>query len=152
MLTNELPRGWWVGVSTSDAFEVMFIIFKDFAWDTLNLSLNLISIKSVTFYCQNLTSCSIALYSINTVYSSHSLSFVARSVLIAASDHRVIHVLGIANTEPKINFGWCVRSNGSHSSTNLIFCIARKDCIFFNESLEVHSIAIDTDLNPWKLR
>jgi hypothetical protein len=105
----------------------------------------------MTLDSQNLATCSIASRSIDAIQPSHSLSLVAGGVLIVASNHLVVHVLGVAYSESEHNINRGVGSNGAHFTAHLSLGIDWENSIFLNKSFEVHTIAIESDLNPWKL-
>lgn len=63
----------------------------------------------------------------------------------------MLDVHRVSNTEPKVDLGSLVRSDGTHNSLDSRFYVDRKDCILLNETFEVNCIVVDADLSPGEL-
>jgi len=141
-----------VEVDPCQALEVVKVVLNHRAWNSIDFNIQEVPAKAMTMHCEDLASCCVALLSFNRVDFSNRLGFVAGAIVIAASNHGMFHMHGIANTEAEFNIDVIGRGDGAHNSTDLNLLPARKIDAFFNETLEIDTIAIEADLCPRQLR
>lgn len=103
MLTGiacEVSRVW---VGPCQALELLKVVLNHCAWDSIDLDIQEVPTKTMTIHGEDLASCCVALLSFNRVDFSNSLGFVAGAVVVAASNHGMVHVHGVAHAEAELN-------------------------------------------------
>ena len=151
MLARIFSKIWRVRLWTSDTSEHLKITVLLNAWHPINQCSNVIRIETIASDCDELTACSIPWSIINWIDDCHGLCLITTWVIIAASPHWGLLMKSIAYSESKIYISRSIWSDGSHNTSHLRFLIRRKVCCFLYKSLKINSVAIDSNLNKWKL-
>jgi hypothetical protein len=145
MLSNIFWLIRWVGLRTSDASKRVYVTWLYFTRDPINNGGNIIWIKSVSFYSDQLVSSCVSRDLIYRIYNSNCFGLVASRVIIAASPHCWLLVESIPYSEPKINIGGSAWSDCSHDTLNLRLLIGRQHSILLNKSFKIDSVPIDSN-------
>lgn len=144
-VASEISR---VQVSPCQALEVVKIVLNHGAWDSIDFNIYEVPTESMTMHGEDLASSCVALLRINRVDFSNRLGFVAGAVVVAASNHGMFRVHGIANTEAEFNIDILGRGDSAHKSTDLNLLPGRKIHVFFYEVLKIDTVAIEAYLGP----
>ncbi len=140
-----IRRRYWL--CSCHAVEFFLGVGLHGALSTVNLDIDVIAVKAISFDCKSLSTSSVSRRCGYVIYDSYGFCLVACLVIEGASCNQRFMMDAISSFELECDIGAFFRLNMAHITSNIISCIGRQCRIRVYESFKINCLAVDPSLS-----